>query len=63
LGDVHIYENHIEGAKEQLSRDVDMYPLSKIETNDFTSIFEWEYRSTNVLGYESQPRIKFDIAI
>jgi len=63
LADTHIYENHLDGAKEQLSRDVNQYPLSKLETNDFTSIFDWKARDTKLTGYESHPKIKFDIAV
>ncbi len=63
LGDTHIYANHVEGAKEQLSRDVNMYELSSIETENFTSIFDWNYKDTKVNGYKAQPRIKFDIAV
>ncbi|MBI2140341.1 thymidylate synthase [Candidatus Woesearchaeota archaeon] len=63
LGDVHIYENHIEGAKEQLSRDANRYPLPKISTKNFTSIFEWKAEDTEVIDYESYPRIKFEIAV
>ena len=63
LGDVHIYENHIEGAKGQLARDPNKFPLPKIETKDFSSIFEWKAEDTEVLGYESYPRIKFEIAV
>ena len=36
LGDVHIYENHVSGAKEQISRQV--YNLPKIETKKFGNI-------------------------
>lgn len=63
LGDTHIYLNHIEGAKEQLSRDPDKYPLSKIITENFTSIFDWQYTDSKTEGYESYPTIKFDIAV
>lgn len=63
LGDVHIYENHIEGAKEQVSRDHSKFSLPKIKTENFTSIFDWEYDDTKVEGYESYPKIKFDIAV
>jgi thymidylate synthase len=63
LADTHIYLNHIQGAKEQLSRDPAKYALPKIETNNFKSIFDWQYTDTQVLGYESYPPIKFDIAV
>ena len=63
LGDTHIYKNHVEGAKEQLSRDSDKYQLPKLETTNFTSIFDWKAEDTKVVGYESFDRIKFDIAV
>jgi thymidylate synthase len=63
LGDTHIYENHIEGAKKQLDRDPEKYDLPKIETNNFTSIFNWSYEDTKLKNYESYPKINFDIAV
>lgn len=63
LGDVHIYKNHIEGAKEQLGRDPNTYSLPKIETEPFTSIFDWQAEHTKLVGYESYPRIQFKIAV
>jgi len=63
LGDVHIYTNHVEGAKEQLKRDPDMYPLCQVETHNFTSIFDWSAADTTKVGYTSHPRIPFDIAV
>jgi thymidylate synthase len=63
LGDVHIYVNHIEGAKEQLSRDSKKFKLPKLQTDNFTSIFDWKFEDTKVLEYESYPTIKFDIAV
>jgi thymidylate synthase len=63
LADTHIYVNHLDGVKEQLSRDVNKYPLPKIETKNFTSIFDWTAEDTELIGYESYPRIKFDIAV
>lgn len=63
LGDVHIYKNHIEGAKEQLTRDPNLYPLPKTDTEPFTSIFDWEAGQTKIVGYESYPKIIFPIAV
>ena len=63
LGDTHIYMNHHDGAKEQLSRDPNIYALPKIETENFTSIFDWTYEQTKLIGYESYPRIELQIAV
>ncbi len=63
LADTHIYTNHVDGAKEQLARDTNAYPLPSIETPTFTSIFDWESKHTKVRNYESFPTIKFDIAV
>jgi len=63
LADVHLFENHVEGAKEQLSRDPEKYPLPKIETENWKSIFNWKAEDTKVLNYESYPKISFEIAI
>jgi thymidylate synthase len=63
LANVHIFENHIDGAKEQLSRDPNKYPLPQIKTNNFKSIFDWEYTDTEIINYESYPKIPFEIAV
>lgn len=61
LGDVHIYENHIEGLQEQLSREPKKLP--SIKTENFTSIFEWKYEDSSIENYDPHPRIKFEIAV
>ncbi len=63
LADVHIYRNHLEGVKEQIVRDPNLYKLPKLETDNFTSIFNWNYEDTRVVGYESYPKISFPIAV
>lgn len=63
LADTHIYVNHIDGAKEQLTRDPNQYPLPKVVTENFTSIFDWKSEDSKVVGYESYPKIEFEIAI
>ena len=49
--------------KEQLTRDPDLVPLPTIQTENFTSIFDWKAEDTEVLNYQSYPTIKFDIAV
>ncbi len=61
LGDTHIYTNHVDGLKEQFSREPKKLPI--IRTNNFTSIFDWKYTDSEVIGYEHHPRIKFEIAV
>jgi thymidylate synthase len=63
LADTHIYVNHLEGAKEQLTRDPEKYPLPKISTENFTSIFDWKCEDSKIIGYESYPKIEFEIAV
>ena len=63
LADTHIYVNHIEGAKEQLARDPKLYPLPQIKTDGFTSIFDWTADDTQLLNYQSHPKINFEIAV
>ena len=63
LADVHIYSNHIEGAKEQLTRDPDKYPLPKLITENFTNIFDWKAEDTQIINYQSFDKIAFDIAV
>lgn len=63
LGDVHIYSNHVDGAREQLTRDPDKYKLPQIITENFTSIFDWKAEDSKIVGYESYPKIEFQIAV
>jgi len=61
LADTHIYVNHVDGLREQLGRKP--FKLTSIKTDDFKSIFDWQYTDTKVEGYEHHPRIKFEVAV
>ncbi|MEM4267518.1 MAG: thymidylate synthase [Candidatus Woesearchaeota archaeon] len=61
LGDTHIYLNHIQGLREQLGREP--FPLPKIKTERFKSIFEWEYTDSEILDYRCHPKIHFEISV
>ena len=63
LADTHIYVNHVDGAKEQLSRDPSTYPLPTLQTENFTSIFDWKCDDSKILNYQSFPKIEFAIAV
>ncbi len=61
-GDVHIYSNHMEQVRLQLTREP--YPLPKLEIKRRPdSIFEYKYEDFEVVGYESHPRISAPVAI
>jgi len=61
LEDCHIYENQIDGAKEQLSRSPLALPtvglLVPVES-DF-NIFNWTHNDIEILDYNSHPKIDF----
>lgn len=61
LADVHIYENHVEQVKEQLTREP--FELPQLNITNFTSIFDWEYTDVELIGYQSHPAIKAPVAI
>lgn len=61
LADTHIYVNHIDGAKEQLTRTPKKLP--RIVTEPLTSIFEWQYDHSRIEDYSPEPTIPFDIAV
>ncbi len=61
LGDVHIYENHLHGAMEQLARKP--YSLPQIEIPDFSSVFDWTHDKFELKNYKHHEKINFDIAV
>lgn len=62
LGDAHLYLNHMEQVKEQLSRTPKKLPTLKLNT-DGKSIFELSYEDITVEGYDPYPKIKAPIAV
>lgn len=61
LSDVHIYEDHLEGAKTQIKREP--LTLPQVKTDNFTSLFNWQYSDTQLLDYQSHEKISFPIAV
>ncbi|HEX2968154.1 MAG TPA: thymidylate synthase [Bacteroidales bacterium] len=62
LGDAHIYNNHIEQVRLQLTRNPLKLPQMKINP-DVKDIFSFRYEDFALVGYESHPHIKGDIAV
>lgn len=61
-GDVHLYTNHIEQAKLQLSRDPFPLPTLNIKRKP-ASIFDYQYEDFEILNYQAHPTIKAPIAV
>lgn len=64
IGDAHIYTNHVEQVKEQLTRDVmkHEYPTLQI-TGEFNSILEMKTGDCKLIGYKHEKAIKGKVAV
>ena len=62
ISDAHIYSNHIEQVKEQLSRTPRDLPMLKINPEK-TSIFAIEMEDLTIEGYDPHPSIKAPVAV
>ena len=62
LGDAHLYVNHLEQAKLQLSREVMGLPELKLSSN-VENIFDFKYEDIEIVNYESHPAISAPIAV
>lgn len=61
FGDLHIYVNHLNVIKEQLSREP--YKLPKLDLPIKESIFDYKYEDFKILNYKCHPTIKGKVAI
>jgi thymidylate synthase len=62
MGDTHIYVNHIDGLKLQLTREPKKLP--KVWLNpEVKSLFDFKYDDIKLLDYEFHSTIKFDVAV
>jgi len=62
LGDAHLYNNHIEQAKLQLSRETKPLPVMEINP-DVKDIFGFTFEDFNLKNYEPHPHIKAAVAV
>jgi thymidylate synthase len=62
FGDVHLYSNHVEQVKLQLTRN--FRPLPQMEINkEVTSIFDFKYEDFKLLNYDPHPTIAGEVAV
>ena len=62
LGDAHLYNNHLEQTKLQLSRDPRPLPTMKLNT-EVTNIFDFKFEDFTLENYDPHPHIKGAVAI
>ncbi len=59
-GDTHIYNNHIEPLKEQLTRKPKKLPNLKL--NKISDIFDYKFDDIKLEGYNPHPSIKMGLS-
>ena len=62
FGDVHLYNNHIEQAKEQLSRDLRPLPTIIINPN-IKNINDFKFEDFELVDYHPHPHIKASVSV
>ena len=62
FGDAHLYSNHLDQTREQLSREPHPLPQMKINP-DVKNILDFKYEDFELVGYEAHPHIKAEVAV
>jgi thymidylate synthase len=62
FGDVHLYLNHVEQARLQLTRQPFPLPLMKINPG-VQSIFDFQFEDFELLNYQAHPHIKAEVSV
>lgn len=62
FGDLHLYVNHLDQAKLQLSREPRDLPQMLLNP-EVKNIFDFKYEDFKLVGYDPHPRIKAEVAV
>jgi thymidylate synthase len=60
-GDCHVYDNHVEQVREQLTREA--YPFPELRLRKAASLFDYEYDDIEVVGYRHHPALRAPVAV
>jgi len=61
FGDAHLYLNHLDQAREQLTREP--YPFPTMRIADKRDLFGFEYEDFTLEGYQAHPHIKAEVSV
>jgi len=62
FGDAHLYSNHFEQAKLQLTREPFPWPEMKLNPN-VKNIFDFTFDDFELVNYQAHPHIKAEVAV
>jgi thymidylate synthase len=62
FGDTHLYLNHLDQAREQLSREPRALPVMKLDPS-VRDLFAFKYEDFVLEGYEPHPAIRAPVAV
>ena len=62
FGDVHLYLNHVDQAKEQLSREPRALPTMLVNP-DVKDLFSFRYEDFELVNYDPHPHIKAAVSV
>jgi thymidylate synthase len=60
-GDCHIYDNHVDQVREQLTREV--YTFPHLQLRQAASLFDYAYEDIEVVDYRHHPTLKAPVAV
>ena len=62
LGDAHIYTNHLDQIRLQLTRETRPLPQMKLNP-EVNSLFDFQFEDFELIGYDPHPHIKGEVAV
>jgi len=60
-GDCHVYDNHVDQVREQLSREA--FPFPRLELRPASSLFDYTFEDMTVADYRHHPALKAPVAV